>query len=641
MTASSTTNGITANGPTGIRNMPGPQWFTAVTQVRAAIGETVSFVARRSHWPIALLTVMVIVQAVVLKIYYVPVSGGTDQNGYHVTARLLSEGTGAGFTPASPYSFIGNMMVLTERGRVYAKYPPGYPLLAAMARLVGGPGAVYLVNPLCMAAACALSFFLFRLVISDFMALLGVTWLMWNPLTLIYANDANSHASTLLFVVLGMWGLLSWLNGRPAWRGIVGAFALAYAATIRYSEFLLFLPLLFVVVARVWSDGDRRTLRQSALLVFSWMLPIAALACYCWVAFGAPWKTGYAYCAEETGFGLKYFFYNPVTNRPGNWETLLVQANWLGLFLLWPAGLAGLILLAVSRWRIGVTLALWAIPSTALYLMYYWAPGGDSTTSYLRFFISVLPAFILAALWLIERGLSAASKEGMPPAISAAVIGLLTAFAVAINLWNTTSSLQMSLAYKSMLADSVHFAQARVPLRSALFVGDEEFSNCVDAAGGYDLYNLQLFQNSTFQNLNQILANPSLANEPDPRQRARIQMYWRLLGDKGAVGSFVPKSNEELKQAQDRLLDQLARSHTRAFFLLKTGQNQDLLPDPSNWQSRIVASQVCYPGSATLTPPVGGWTIAGRSGPPQPPNPVTWTLFEVRPIHPSLSGSRQ
>src|SRR5205085_5977703 len=95
---------------------------------------------------------------------------------------------------------------------------------------------MYLVNPLCTVLACYFAYFLCRQLVSPFASLMGVAWLACNPLTLVYATDANSHASTLLCVCAGFWGLLSWMRlggqGKANWRGFLGGFALGYACTI-------------------------------------------------------------------------------------------------------------------------------------------------------------------------------------------------------------------------------------------------------------------------------------------------------------------------------------------------------------------------------------------------------------------------
>ena len=323
------------------------------------------------------------------------------------------------FVPETPYQFAGRMDIITEpygpadpakpaEYRVYAKYPFGFPLLAAIGRLIGGIDGMYVINPLCTVLACYFAYFLFRQAVTPFMSLLGVIWLACNPLVLNYANDANSHASTLFCVTAGFWGVLSWLRtgGRQNWRAWIGGFALGYACTIRYSEFLLVLPVMFAAMLNFRWEWKR--FWGSLSLLVAWAIPIAVLAGVCWVAFGLPWKTGYTYCNESTGFSWAYLsgdFGDGLPGRVGNWETLVTQLNHTGLFVLWPLAIAGLFAMLGSAWRLGMLLALWVIPSAVLYMLYYWAPGGENTVGYMRFFMSIVPGLIFAGLWVLDRGL--------------------------------------------------------------------------------------------------------------------------------------------------------------------------------------------------------------------------------------------
>ena len=274
-----------------------------------------------------------------------------------------------------------------------------------------GFAGMYIVNPVCTVLACFFAYFMYRQAVSPFVALIGVIWLACNPLVLAYSNDANSHASTLMCVSLGFWGLISFLRTRKLWRAWVGGLALGYACTIRYSEFLLVLPVLFAAALHFRWNWKRAV--GSMSLVVAWAIPVAVLALVCWVSFGAPWKTGYTYCNEDTGFGWKYLSGDWGDRQmTGNWETLVTQMNRTGLFVMWPLALAGIFGMIGTAWRLGGIIALWVFPSMALYLLYYWAPGGDTTTVYLRFFVSVMPGLIFAGVWVLERGVLAGDQGG-------------------------------------------------------------------------------------------------------------------------------------------------------------------------------------------------------------------------------------
>ncbi len=411
------------------------------------------------------------------------------------------------FIPESPFQFVGRMCIITEpfgpadstkaaEYRVYAKYPFGYSLLAAIGLVLGGLNGIYVVNPVCTVLACYFAYFLFRQAVSPFMSLLGVMWLACNPIVLMYADDSNSHASTLFCVCVGFWGVISWMRTGRNWRAWVGGFALGYACTIRYSEFLLVLPVMFaamlnvrlngprvgkvvfmwgalaavcgevylaqwiwfgiyeqlerhflmveifagviVVVASVWTvvllRPTRRSLIGSLSLVCAWAIPVGVLAGVCWVCFGEPWKTGYAYCHESTGFAWKYFTgdLGRGMQRQGNWETLITQLNHTGLFVLWPLALAGLFAMVGSAWRLGGVIALWVVPSLCLYMLYYWAPSGENTVVYLRFFMSILPGLIFAGLWVLERGLAVLRGERCASLVAITCFGMAVWIAAAL-----------------------------------------------------------------------------------------------------------------------------------------------------------------------------------------------------------------
>ena len=150
-------------------------------------------------------------------------------------------------------------------------------------------------------------------------------WLGLNPVTLTYADDANSHGAALGFTVLGFWAFLSsWRKG-GAWRGIIAGAALGFCCSIRYTEFLWCLPLLAVVFMAV--QDHRRSWRQGLTVLLAFAVPVGILALINWASFGEPWRTGYWFCKEQTGFAWHYFIGNPtgMPPRKGNWQSLREQ----------------------------------------------------------------------------------------------------------------------------------------------------------------------------------------------------------------------------------------------------------------------------------------------------------------------------
>ncbi len=492
---------------------------------------------------------------------------GVDQAGYHMMGRLLADEHVAGIVPKNPWQFVSRMCIVTEDGHVFAKYPPGYPALIAVGRWFASDAGAYLVNQVATILACFMSYFLFRTVVSRLTALLGVIWLMCNPLTLIYAQDANSHATTLMCVVVGFWGLLSWWQHGGAWRALLGGLALGYACTIRYSEALLVLPVLFVALANF--RLRKKNIIGCLALIAGWAIPVGLLSLFCWYHFGLPWKSGYTYCNEDTGFSLHYFLGDTSYFKTPNWESLLTQLNRTGLFLIWPLSLAGLLGLLARSWRVGITLALWIVPSTTLYLFYYWAPTQETNTGYLRFFISVIPGLILTGLWMSERamlailhtksaglvigtvfgvlsaafgmyllwpedphaaetwrdiamtwwpvaliGVAAAvliigtwcyeRDLGGPRGGPAVALGLLTLIGCGFNLYDTVDRLENQQVNQLSLHNLRNELKEKVPAGSVIFA-DDSTCNYLDSVGGWQLYSMSLFSPSTFTQMKNIV----------------------------------------------------------------------------------------------------------------------------------------
>jgi hypothetical protein len=506
--------------------------------------------------------------AFALGCFYAGGHPGTDQAGYLMNTRRILEGH-MGFFRDDPFQFVGKMDVLTSSGWIYGKYGFGYPLLAAIARWFIGIDGMYVVGPACTVLACIPAFFLFRSIVGSFAAIIGVLWLACNPITLYFAQDANSHAPTLLCVSLGGWGLFTWWQGGPWWRGFIGGMAFGYACAIRYTEFLLILPVLFVILAR--ADFRPRNLLRQWPAILGWTLPIAALAATHWACYGAPWLTGYSLCKEQTGFGLTYFFGDDQATPPrqGNWQTLLYALNHSGLFLIWPICLGGMTALFWHSWRLATALALWVVPPTVLYMFYYWAPAGEESVSYLRFFLTVFPAMIFAGIWLLDRAVN------MSRAARALCLGALTALGCSVNLANITPALENQ--YDRDLGSHVMLeeVQAHLPPGSVIFAEDD-ICNQLDSAGGWTLFDLGLFRPGAFAAFKKAV-NVEDFDDPTPIQRTRSLEYMKLLGVEGSDGNWRAKPQGQIEQAQmDIVLKSLAAGKHVAF-VFRGGPTFDML----------------------------------------------------------------
>jgi hypothetical protein len=299
-------------------------------------------------------------------------------------------------------------------------------------------------------------FFLARPIVGSFYALLAMIVLGMGPTTLWLSIIPNSHAPALCFVVWGMFFLLRWMQSERWWIGAIAGLLLGYAVTIRYSEALLLFPLYFLhqvqadefigpklhivlkllgllpigpigiaAISRVkWRSW--RSYISAAAPVMAWAVPVAALVLFNLFTIGH--VTGYDGTNEGQGFALKYFF--------EKWEFAIEQIHLFGLFIFAPLGVAGLILMFRSHRLTALLLTLWFVPGALLYTAYYWGLNQPGVW-YLRFFLTLFPPMIVAAMFLLRNTQRSAGRSIASPLAA----GVLTAIAASIGLWGSLHEL--------------------------------------------------------------------------------------------------------------------------------------------------------------------------------------------------------
>ena len=625
------------------------------------------------RWPrwayLPVLALLLALYTTLIFSYWVPAHSGVDQNGYLVTARLISEQHRIYNQPENPWQFAGRMCIVKDWqtqsdgtlkvGEVYAKYPVGFPLLAAVGRWLAGPEGMYWINPLGTILAAGLSFFLFRQLVSDFAALLGVVWLMLNPVVLYWANNPNSHASSLFCVVFGFWGLLSWWRTGSLWRGLLGAFAIGYACTIRYTEFLLILPVVMVVIGQLRKQAWRWM--SGGLVLLAWALPVTVLAVICWIHFGKPWTTGYTYCNEDTGFGWKYFIgsSDPDDLKIGNWETFIQAMNRTGLFFLWPLGVVGMLGLLAYSFRMACAIFLWIVPSAALYMTYYWAPSGETSFGYLRFFVTLLPGLILCGLWLMEQALHRLPSSSQAGGISGwwrrnllgklgrpLAMGLVTAVALLINADLGISQMVQQEYRSAALRSNLGNITAQVPAGAVLFA-DDQFCNMLDAVAHYRLYSTNLFTPRAFESYYDIFnrRDPDRDGneEPNPLQFARAELYTNLLGRQVDNDTWQARPRMEIESAFNGLVALHLQRGQDVWIVLRDDAKGALPRDTRQWTWNEMAKWSPIAGApppqrATTNrmnrPPIvgprGARPVDRPRGAPPNTNPVKYVLYQAK-----------
>jgi len=382
---------------------------------------------------------------------------GVDENAYLVAGKNIAQHFTTGFKPTDDYQFVGAMWLRTGNGWYYPKYPFGVPLLNAIAVLAGHREWAFAISPGSACLAVLGTFFLARDIVGSFYAVLAMIALAMGPTTLQLADLPNSHAPALCVVVWGMFFLWRWWQ-QGRWQfGAAAGLLLGYAVTIRYTEALLLFPLYSLEVVRVdqfigprlipvlkvigllplgplgiavisritWRSW--RSYLRAGVPVFAWILPVGTLLLFNWFSTGH--LTGYDSTNESRGFSIEYFL--------SKWDFSLYQLHLFGLFFILPLGIGGLIGVYRSSRRVGLLLTLWFVPGALLYTAYYWGENMPGV-GYLRFFLTLFPPVIIAAMWLLRSAASGGRRSIASPLAA----GIVTAVSVSVGLWSSIGELE-------------------------------------------------------------------------------------------------------------------------------------------------------------------------------------------------------
>jgi 4-amino-4-deoxy-L-arabinose transferase-like glycosyltransferase len=453
--------------------------------------------------------------------YYVPAYNGTDENGYLCSARRIAlTGDSAKYT-AHPLEHVSGNVVQVGDSTFYAKYPLGYPWLCAAAIKLGGDDAAFLVNPILAALAVLGMFLLARAMINPFAGVLAALLLATNPLHAQFGLSALSHSGAICFAVWSMFYLWRWVQNGGRVNAFVAGGLASYTYAVRYTEALLFLPLVAMVIWRYCTlpEGASPTERQSfvrrwrrevLLMAAGAFLLVLPLLIHQWIAFGRPWRTGYDLCGESTGFGWKWF--------QDNWWLMLNRMNSPGLLLIFPLGVIGLAYLLTHDPKRGVLLGLWAIPAVLLYTAYYWAPQGDGV-GYARFFVSVFPPFIVSALALLV----AVSR---PRPVWTVALGVFIAIVASFNLHDAFPELENQQGRLLQVEETNAIVRRQVPEGSIVVAGYGSLDD-IEFLGNYEMYAAETFDRKAIQNRLKILED----HDPHPIQRDKVKSLARLVGD--------------------------------------------------------------------------------------------------------------
>lgn len=469
---------------------------------------------RAGYWlrrvlPLVLLGVLLAGYAWLLLTYFVPVTGGVDQNGYHISARMFNlDGVFCRRT-VDDLQHVGHMWVVNDRGDFYPKYPPFYPLLAAGMNRLLGPGGGFYATVWGALLAVAGMYLVARFWVGRFYALAAALLLALSPAVFGLALAKNSHTPSLAFFLWGMAAFLFAAHRKCSYRKLpfafLGGMLVGYTVGIRYTDLLLILvPLAYAF----WLAPKRWRWKLLAATALGAAVPYAALALFHWQAYGAPWRSGYSLTSESSAFSWRFV-----------WQNLQIYVPEFFTLMIGPAGIIALLAWRIRR-RQALFWGLWLLPTFVLYLMYYWAPDGESVGA-LRFLTPLLPAVILLALLSLRR-LVRAVHRGIPLLLT---VGLLLAVQ---GFWAWTWITRMGeQRFASDLQNAVLVETLRQHIPAgAVIIADINLLNELDFEQRWLLYPAAILNPAEIQKI----VERSLGAQAAGLQKARAETLQKTLG---------------------------------------------------------------------------------------------------------------
>ena len=157
---------------------------------------------------------------------------------------------------------------------------------------------------------------------------------------------------------------------------------------------------------------------------------------------------------------------------------------------------------------------------------------------------------------------------------------------------------------------------------------DDNFCNQLDALGGYQLYGLQLFSPMAFAGFKRVVDDPGHKGDdvdPNPLQRARAKAYMELLGKQNALGNWMPKPADQLRQQQLAIIKGALKDHRRVTFLLRADDGKIPIPSATGLTINPIATW-------TTTPPVvvtPRWLGVRKAPLAITRPPIAWVLYEI------------
>jgi hypothetical protein len=429
---------------------------------------------RESSVTTLLLSLLLGCHLVWLYVHFLPVAVGPDAGGLFVQARLLATELSTGFDLETPVQYLGNHWLQTEAGDFHSRFPPGFPILLALAWLIGGPQAPFFLNPLLATGVVGMTFLVGRRWLGGRLALwAAVIVAALSPLNRL-ALHGDAHVAATAAILLGIWLLFRW-EDEPTWgRAALAGLAWGVLPTLRYPE-----AILGFAVAAFFLLGPRGARLKRGLIPAACgaAVPIFLLCLHNALVYGAPWRTGYGLTSEQTAFAWSNLWYHL-----GPYLQALVLGGAGPFFVLGLLGILWMIARRDTRSR-GVLFLGIILPLTLLYAAYYWGTA-EEPASTLRYLLPTLPVYVLAAFWILKWVVRTGRRRSTT---------------IAVGLWVLLSLVQLGRALpegsRFLLGEWMGLARGRAVVEAvegsvppgSVLVGPREIQEILDYYGRWKL----------------------------------------------------------------------------------------------------------------------------------------------------------
>jgi hypothetical protein len=281
---------------------------------------------------------LVAIALVFTAVYIIHACGGLDSHGYVAFSELISRGRLSYPLPdltwlvvdrpaevASPLGFIPS----PDGRSVVPEFPPGLPILLAVARLTAGPEAVFWVAWLCQIALVLVVFAMARARYGTLTAWIAAVLMAAHPVAAAYAMQAMSDVPATLATAVAVYALAARRAPMPVIAGLAASLAILMRPPLALPMVVLGAAMLRR--SRGAARPARRSLRAGGMMAV-WAMPgLLGLMGLQYVLFGNPLVSGHGSAAHlftastlthNIAAHAKWFL---IVHTP-----LVVPALWLG-----------------------------------------------------------------------------------------------------------------------------------------------------------------------------------------------------------------------------------------------------------------------------------------------------------------------